>query len=149
MSICAGVCRMERPDLSTTKQRAGWQPRKLRERRESHGLSLEAAGDKLRQVAERGGLRVAANFQTLWEHENGNMYPGPHYRRAYCLMYEATEPELGFRLPSRPRSPETSPSPCRARSAPQPPRTPPRRSPRGWTGCPTRPRARTLPPATP
>ncbi|URN07697.1 hypothetical protein LUW74_32965 [Actinomadura madurae] len=62
-------------------------------------MSLEAAGDKLRQVAERGGLRVAANFQTLWEHENGNMYPGPHYRRAYCLMYEATEPELGFRLP--------------------------------------------------
>ncbi|GGU92166.1 hypothetical protein GCM10010182_04170 [Actinomadura cremea] len=83
--------------MTTTKQRPGWQPAKLRERRENHGLSLEAAGDKLRLVAERGGLRVAANFQTLWQHENGNVYPGPHYRRAYCLMYEATEPELGFR----------------------------------------------------
>ena len=82
-----------------TKQRAGWEPSRLRERRESHGLSLEAAGDKLRQVADRGGLRVAANFQTLWGHENGNTYPGPHYRRAYCLMYQATEPELGFRHP--------------------------------------------------
>ncbi|WP_231328544.1 AAA family ATPase [Actinomadura graeca] len=62
-------------------------------------MSLEAAGDQLRHVARRGGLNVAANFQTLWEHENGNTYPGPHYRRAYCLMYKATEPELGFRLP--------------------------------------------------
>jgi predicted kinase len=85
--------------MTTTKLRSGWKPAKLRERRESHGLSLEAAGDKLRRVAERGGLRVAANFQTLWGHESGSMYPGPHYRRAYCLMYEATEPELGFRLP--------------------------------------------------
>ncbi|TDC70779.1 hypothetical protein E1200_04010 [Actinomadura sp. GC306] len=62
-------------------------------------MTLEAAGDKLRQVAHRTGLRVAANFQSVSGHENGNMYPGPHYRRAYCLMYEATEPELGFRLP--------------------------------------------------
>lgn len=38
-----------------------------------------------------------ANFQTLWQHEQGEVYPGPHYRRAYCLLYRATEPELGFR----------------------------------------------------
>ncbi|TNY38085.1 AAA family ATPase [Thermomonospora catenispora] len=85
--------------MTPTKQRPGWKPSKLRERREAHGLTLEAAGEKLRQVARRSGLSVAANFQTLWGHETGAIYPGPHYRRAYCLMYEATEPELGFRLP--------------------------------------------------
>ncbi|ACY95850.1 MULTISPECIES: AAA family ATPase [Thermomonospora] len=83
----------------TKHRRPGWDPAKLRERREAHGLTLEAASEKLRQVARRSGLRVAANFHTLWGHETGVVYPGPHYRRAYCLMYEATEPELGFRLP--------------------------------------------------
>ncbi|MEW2356399.1 AAA family ATPase [Spirillospora sp. NPDC029432] len=85
--------------MTATKQRPGWQPLRLREHREAHGLSLEAAGDKLRQVADRAALRVAANFQTLWGHESGTSYPGPHYRRAYCLMYQSTEPDLGFRLP--------------------------------------------------
>ncbi|MFF5265435.1 AAA family ATPase [Actinomadura viridis] len=85
--------------MTATKQRPGWQPYRLRERREAHGLSLEAAGDRLRQVAHRAELRVAANFQTLWGHESGTVYPGPHYRRAYCLMYQSTEPDLGFRLP--------------------------------------------------
>lgn len=85
--------------MTTTKQRPGWQPLRLRERREAHGLTLESAGDQLRQVADRAELRVAANFQTLWGHENGTVYPGPHYRRAYCLMYRASEPDLGFRLP--------------------------------------------------
>ncbi|MFI6514042.1 AAA family ATPase [Spirillospora sp. NPDC050679] len=85
--------------MTSTKQRPGWHPERLRERREAHGLSLEAAGDELRHVADRANLRLAANFQTIWSHENGNVYPGPHYRRAYCLMYQATEPDLGFRLP--------------------------------------------------
>ncbi|MBW8487241.1 AAA family ATPase [Actinomadura parmotrematis] len=85
--------------MTTTKQRPGWHPERLRERREAHGLSLEAAGECLREVAERAELRLAANFQTIWSHENGNVYPGPHYRRAYCLLYQATEPDLGFRLP--------------------------------------------------
>lgn len=81
-----------------TTQRPGWIPSRLREHREAHGLTLEAAGERLRQTAVRHGLAVpAANFQTLWGHEQGTGYPGPHYRRAYCLLYEATEPELGFR----------------------------------------------------
>jgi predicted kinase len=60
---------------------------------------LEAAGERLREVAERAKLKgiPAANPQTLWQHEQGEVYPGPHYRRAYCLLYRATEPELGFR----------------------------------------------------
>jgi predicted kinase len=85
--------------MVATKQRPGWQPLRLREQREAHGLTLEAAGHKLRQVADRAELRIAGNFQTIWSHESGTVYPGPHYRRAYCLMYQATEPDLGFRLP--------------------------------------------------
>ncbi|WP_328667614.1 AAA family ATPase [Streptomyces sp. NBC_00322] len=82
------------------RSRAGWRPDKLREVREAHGLTLERAGERLREVAERAGITApAANFQTLWQHEQGEVYPGPHYRRAYCLMYRGTEPELGFRHP--------------------------------------------------
>ncbi|MCG5220423.1 AAA family ATPase [Streptosporangium soli] len=81
-----------------TTQRHGWTPARLREHREAHGLTLEAAGERLRETATRHGLTVlAGNFQTIWGHEQGSIYPGPHYRRAYCLLYQATEPELGFR----------------------------------------------------
>jgi len=80
------------------KTHVGWRPERLREMREAHGLTLESAGEKLRDVARRARLAVpAANFQTLWQHEQGEVYPGPHYRRSYCLMYRATEPQLGFR----------------------------------------------------
>ncbi|MER5642181.1 AAA family ATPase [Kitasatospora sp. NPDC002227] len=81
------------------KERAGWRPDLLRAQREAHGLTLEKAGEKLRQVAEEAKLKgiPAANPQTLWQHEQGEVYPGPHYRRAYCLLYRATDPELGFR----------------------------------------------------
>ncbi|WP_052850191.1 AAA family ATPase [Streptomyces avicenniae] len=80
------------------KVRPGWRPDNLRRQREAHGLTLEGAGERLRDVARAAGLAVpAANFQTLWQHEQGEVYPGPHYRRAYCLLYRATEPELGFR----------------------------------------------------
>jgi predicted kinase len=57
-------------------------------------------GEALGDVAVRNGLApIAANFQTVWQHENGKAYPGPHYRRAYCLLYGQTEYELGFRNP--------------------------------------------------
>ncbi|MGQ4421126.1 AAA family ATPase [Streptomyces violaceoruber] len=80
------------------KRRTGWRQDQLRAMREAHGLTLEGAGERLREVARAAGLTVpAANFQTLWQHEQGEVYPGPHYRRAYCLLYRSTEPELGFR----------------------------------------------------
>ncbi|MFJ3497823.1 hypothetical protein ACIPPJ_30120 [Streptomyces sp. NPDC086091] len=81
------------------KQRAGWRPDRLREQREAHGLPLEKAGERLRAVAEQAKLKgiPAANPQTLWQHEQGEVFPGPHYRQAYCLLYRATEPDLGFR----------------------------------------------------
>ncbi|HET6354865.1 AAA family ATPase [Streptomyces sp.] len=81
------------------KHHVGWRPERLREHREAHGLTLEQAGERVRSVAEQAKLKgiPAANPQTLWQHEQGEVYPGPHYRRAYCLLYRATDPELGFR----------------------------------------------------
>jgi hypothetical protein len=50
------------------KDRSGWCPERLREAREAHGLTLEAAGEQLRDTARRAGLTApAANFQTLWQ----------------------------------------------------------------------------------
>jgi predicted kinase len=78
----------------------GWNPGVLREHREAHGLSLEGLGEALRGIAERHGLPpVAANFQTVSGHERGEIYPGPHYRRAYSLLFRRTESHLGFRNP--------------------------------------------------
>jgi predicted kinase len=92
--------------MATTEARGvgrhlGWRPERLREQREAHGLTLEQAGERLRALAEEAKLKgiPAANPQTLWQHEQGEVYPGPHYRRAYCLLYRATDPELGFRNP--------------------------------------------------
>ncbi|MFF7202048.1 AAA family ATPase [Streptomyces sp. NPDC008141] len=68
----------------------------LRQHREEFELTLEEAGEKLREIAERHKLNVAANFQTLWSHENGT-HPNVHYRRAYCILYHRTEAELGLR----------------------------------------------------
>ncbi|WP_042404686.1 AAA family ATPase [Streptacidiphilus carbonis] len=81
------------------KDHPGWRPDLLRAQREAHGLTLDKAGERLREVAEQAKLKgiPAANPQTLWQHEQGESYPGPHYRRAYCLLYRATDPELGFR----------------------------------------------------
>ncbi|MFJ1751157.1 AAA family ATPase [Streptomyces sp. NPDC088116] len=86
-------------DQGVGKHHVGWRPEKLREMREAHGLTLEKAGERLREVAEQAKLKgiPAANPQTLWQHEQGEVYPGPHYRRAYCLLYRGTDPELGFR----------------------------------------------------
>ncbi|MFF7189661.1 AAA family ATPase [Streptomyces sp. NPDC008222] len=96
-------------------KRAGWRPDKLREHRERHGLTLEEAGERLRLVAEQAGLKdvPAANPQTLSQHETGESYPGPPYRRAYCLLYGATEPSLGFRpaLPGEETKFEVTPLP--------------------------------------
>jgi predicted kinase len=81
------------------KEHPGWRPDLLRTQREAHGLTLDKAGERLREVAAETKLKgiPAANPQTLWQHEQGETYPGPHYRRAYCLLYRATDPELGFR----------------------------------------------------
>ncbi|MFI1828345.1 hypothetical protein ACH41E_18125 [Streptomyces sp. NPDC020412] len=42
-----------------------WNPELLRKHREEIGLTLEDAGEKLREIAERHGFNIAANFQTI------------------------------------------------------------------------------------
>ncbi|MFF3356740.1 AAA family ATPase [Streptomyces sp. NPDC002917] len=65
--------------------------------REAHGLTLEEAGSQLRQVTRDVGVMTPdATSQALRQHEHGEVYPDPSYRRAYCLLYRATEHELGF-----------------------------------------------------
>ncbi|MBC3844579.1 AAA family ATPase [Streptacidiphilus sp. 4-A2] len=78
----------------------GWKAWLLRETREAHGITQEEAGEQLRKVAERMGLKdIKANPQTISSHELGAIFPGPHYRRAYCQLYGATDVQLGFRDP--------------------------------------------------
>ncbi|MGA4844699.1 AAA family ATPase [Streptomyces sp. G45] len=81
------------------KERPGWEPRKLREHREAHSLTLEQAGEELRKISEVLKLKpsVQGNFQTVFNHEMGKAYPDPRYQRAYCALYGATPWELGFR----------------------------------------------------
>ncbi|MFD5110410.1 AAA family ATPase [Streptomyces cinereoruber] len=79
------------------RKRPDWNPDLLRQHREEIGLTLEDTGEKLREIAERHGFNIAANFQTIWGHEKGAVYPGPHYRRAYCRLYRRNEAQLGFR----------------------------------------------------
>ena len=90
---------MAMEDLRVGRHHVGWRPEQLREHREAHGLTLEQAGERLREVAEGARLKgvPAANPQTLWQHEQGEVFPGPHYQRAYCLLYQAAPWELGFR----------------------------------------------------
>ena len=80
-----------------SRQHPDWNCESLRAAREAHGLTLEEVGGKLQEIGERHGLNVAANFQTIWAHEKGKSYPGPHYRRAYRMLYRLSEAELGFR----------------------------------------------------
>lgn len=80
------------------KNHPGWRPDLLRQQREKHGLTLEATREELHKVVRRAKIdEPAAHPSTLSQHESGEVYPGPPYRRAYCLLYGATEPALGFR----------------------------------------------------
>ncbi|MFD5436612.1 AAA family ATPase [Kitasatospora sp. NPDC127067] len=81
------------------RQRPGWNPAILKQVRESHDLTLEEVGEKLREIGDRHKFNLAANFQTVWAHEAGSSFPRPDYRRAYCLLYRMNEAELGFRRP--------------------------------------------------
>jgi tetratricopeptide (TPR) repeat protein len=84
--------------MSKQGRHPGWDPNRLRDHRIAQGLTLEQAGELLRAAGARVGAQpVAANFQTLWGHESGRIFPGPQYRRAYCARYATTEPDLGFR----------------------------------------------------
>ena len=69
-------------------QRPGWIPSRLWEHREAHGLTLEAAGERLRRAASRHGLAVpAANFQTPWGTSREPPFPARiTAARTVCLI---------------------------------------------------------------
>ncbi|MFF2352460.1 AAA family ATPase [Kitasatospora sp. NPDC058115] len=105
------------------RQRPGWNPAILKAIRESHELTLEQVGEKLRDIGERHRFHLAANFQTVWAHENATSYPRPDYRRAYGILYRLNEAELGFRralpgevatVPSQRATVEAAPDPAGA-----------------------------------
>lgn len=79
------------------RERRGWDPAALRKAREALGLTPEDAVREIRGIARRYRWDLAADTSTLAAHEAGTAYPDPHERRAYCLLYQATEPRLGFR----------------------------------------------------
>ncbi|KJY32145.1 AAA family ATPase [Streptomyces sp. NRRL S-495] len=87
-------------DVGVKQDHPGWRPDVLRDYRVRHGLTLEDAGERLREIAQQASIQVpAANFQTLSQHETGEGYPSVLYRRVYRLLYGASDWELGFRAP--------------------------------------------------
>jgi transcriptional regulator with XRE-family HTH domain len=62
---------------------------RLAERRQKAGLTQQEVADRLGTTAE-----------LVRRHEKGLTMPQAHYRREYCLLFGATEEELGFRLSS-------------------------------------------------
>lgn len=94
------------------RERWVWDPAALRKAREALGLTPEDAARELRGIARRHRWDLAADASTLAAHEAGTAYPDPHERRAYCLLYQATEHRLGLRNPPpQDASPPTAPHP--------------------------------------
>jgi predicted kinase len=93
------------------RERRGWDPVALRKAREALGLTPEDAARELRGIARRHRWDLAADASTLAAHEAGTASPNPHERRAYCLLYQATEYRPGLRSPP----PEDPPSPAEPR----------------------------------
>jgi hypothetical protein len=63
-------------------------------------LTEDEVAEKMIRLAEAHGVgSVAINASTVSRHENGRQRPRRHYRRLYCLLYDATEAELGLRPP--------------------------------------------------
>ncbi len=88
------------------RQHQGWRPHLLRHHRDALGMTLEQTADAIRNLSGIGFRPPDATFQSIGRHERGEVYPGPRYRRSYCLVYERSESELGFRLSaSAPRQP--------------------------------------------
>ena len=91
----------------------GWRPEALRARREARGMVLEQAAEAVRSISSAEFEAPRATFQVVGRHERGETYPGPRYRRAYCLIYDAAETELGF-VPATPGTTPTAAAPSTA-----------------------------------
>src|ERR687884_1742102 len=84
---------------AVSRGRRMWEPDLLRAAREDLRITLREAADGMIELArERKIPQPGVTAQAIFRHEHGS-FPGQDYRRLYCLLYQKTESELGFRPP--------------------------------------------------
>ena len=73
---------------------------RLQEHRMRLDLTQEAVAEELARLAwVHHGMRVGVNADMVGKWERGEKRPSKLYRRLVCLLYRATEEELGLRAP--------------------------------------------------
>jgi DNA-binding transcriptional regulator YiaG/tetratricopeptide (TPR) repeat protein len=73
---------------------------RLQQHRARLDLTQEAVAEELARLAwVHHGVRVGINADMVGKWERGEKRPSKLYRRLLCLLYQATEEELGFRNP--------------------------------------------------
>jgi DNA-binding transcriptional regulator YiaG len=73
---------------------------RLQEHRMRLDLTQEAVAEELARLAwVHYGMRVGVNADMVGKWERGEKRPSKLYRRLLCLLYQATEEELGLRAP--------------------------------------------------
>ena len=72
---------------------------RLQEHRTRLDLTQEAVAEELARLAwVHYGMRVGVNADMVGKWERGEKRPSKLYRRLLCLLYQATEEELGLRV---------------------------------------------------
>jgi DNA-binding transcriptional regulator YiaG len=72
----------------------------LQQHRARFDLTQEAAAEELARLASvHYGVRVGVNADMVGKWERGEKRPSKLYRRLLCLLYQATDEQLGFRHP--------------------------------------------------
>jgi hypothetical protein len=88
-----------------------WEPELLRAARDGLRMTLREAADGMIELArDRKIPEPGVTAQAIFRHEHGS-FPGPDYRRLYCLLYQKSECDLGFRPRSTATSRRPAPSP--------------------------------------
>jgi DNA-binding transcriptional regulator YiaG len=73
---------------------------RLQQHRARLDLTQEAVAEEVARLAwVHHGVRVGINADMVGKWERGEKRPSKLYRRLLCLLYEATEEQLGFRNP--------------------------------------------------
>src|SRR5919201_1890305 len=73
---------------------------RLQQHRARLDLTQEAVAEELARLAWiHHGVRVGINADMVGKWERGEKRPSKIYRRLLCLLYQASEEELGFRGP--------------------------------------------------
>jgi transcriptional regulator with XRE-family HTH domain/tetratricopeptide (TPR) repeat protein len=73
---------------------------RLRECRLRYGLTQQEVADEVTRLAwERDRRVVGVDAESVSRWERGERRPRKYYRQLLCLLFGATEPELGFRRP--------------------------------------------------